>query len=50
MRKGGVPAYREFTYDSAHEWNLIILCTIITKDITVVYKVHIPIHLFPLLK
>ena len=38
----------EATQDSAHAWILLMLCTIITLDMTVVHvhKVHIPIYLF----
>ena len=47
---GGGTAYEEFTQGSAHARNLIILCTRIAYDMTVVHKVNVPLYLFPLLK
>ena len=47
--KGALSWYGNLTWESAHAWNLIILCLLIDLGITVIFMVHLSFYAIPLL-
>ena len=47
--KGALSWYGKLTWESAHAWNLIILCLLIDLVITVIFMVHLSFYAIPLL-
>ena len=47
--KGALSWYGKLTWESAHAWNLIILCLLIDSGMTVTFKVHLSFYAIPLL-
>ena len=48
-RKGALTWYGKLTRESAHAWNLIILCYLIVWGMTFIFMVHLSFHAIPLL-
>ena len=49
LLKGALSWYGKLTWESAHAWNLIILCLLIDLSITVIFMVHLSFYAIPLL-
>ena len=49
MLKGALTLYGKSTWESAHAWNLIILCLIIVCGMTFMFMVHLSFYAIPLL-
>ena len=47
--KGALSWYGKLTWESAHAWNLIILCLLFDLVITVIFMVHLSFYAIPLL-
>ena len=47
--KGALSWYGKLTLESAHAWNLIILCLLIDLVMTVIFMVHLSFYAIPLL-
>ena len=47
--KGALSWYGKLAWESAHAWNLIILCLLIYLGITVIFMVHLSFYAIPLL-
>ena len=47
--KGALAWYGKLTLESAHTWNLIILCLLIVWGMTFIFMVHLSFYAFPLL-
>ena len=46
--KGPVSWYGKLTWESAHAWNLIILCTFVAFGMTPIIMVHLIFYVIPL--
>ena len=46
---GALTWYRKLTWESAHAWNLIVLCLFIVLGITFIFMLHLSYYAFPLL-
>ena len=40
-RKGSLTWYGKITWESAHAWDLIVLCLLIVWSMTFIFKVHV---------
>ena len=49
MIKGALSWYGKLTWESAHAWNLIILCLLIVWGMTFIFMVHLSFYAIPLL-
>ena len=49
MFKGALTGYGKLTWESAHAWNLIILCYLTIWDMTFIFMVHLSFFAIPLL-
>ena len=47
--KGALAWYGKLTWESAHAWNLIILCYLIVCGMTFIFMVHLSFYAIPLL-
>ena len=47
--KGALSWYGKLTWESAHAWNLIILCLLIVWGMTFIFMVHLSFYTIPLL-
>ena len=47
--KGALTWYGELTWESAHDWNLIIICYSIVRGMAFIFMVHLSLHEIPLL-
>ena len=47
--KGALAWYGKLTWESPHAWNLIILCYLVSWDITLVFMVCLSFYAIPLL-
>ena len=47
--KGALAWYGKLTWESAHAWNLIILCLVIVWGMTFIFTVHLSFYAIPLL-
>ena len=47
--KGALSWYGKLTCESAHTWNLIILCYLIVWSMTFIFMVHLSFYAIPLL-
>ena len=47
--KGALSWYGKLTWESAHAWNLIILCLLIVWAMTFIFMVHLSCYAIPLL-
>ena len=47
--KGALAWYGKLTWESAHAWNMIILCLLIVWDTTFIFMVHLSFYAIPLL-
>ena len=47
--KGALSWYGKLTWESAHTWNLIILCLLIVWGMTFIFMVHLSFYAIPLL-
>ena len=47
--KGALSWYGKLTWESAHAWNLIILCLLIVCGMTFIFMVHLTFYAIPLL-
>ena len=47
--KGALAWYGKLTWESAHAWNLIILCLVIVWGMTFIFMVHLSFYAIPLL-
>ena len=47
--KGALSWYGKLTWESAHAWNLIILCLLIVWGMTFIFRVHLSFYAIPLL-
>ena len=47
--KGALSWYGKLTWESAHAWNLIILCLLIVWGMTFMFMVHLSFYAIPLL-
>ena len=47
--KGALAWYGKLTLESAHAWNLIILCLLIVWGMTFIFMVHLSFYAIPLL-
>ena len=47
--KGALAWYGKLTWESAHAWNLIILCLVIVWGMTFIFMVHLSFNAIPLL-
>ena len=47
--KGALSWYGKLTWESAHAWNLIILCLLIVWGMTFTFMVHLTFYAIPLL-
>ena len=47
--KGALSWYGKLTLESAHAWNLIILCLLIVWGMTFIFMVHLSFYAIPLL-
>ena len=47
--KGALAWYGKLTWESAHAWNLIILCCVIVWGMTFIFMVHLSFYAIPLL-
>ena len=47
--KGALSWYGKLTWESAHAWNLIILCLLIDLGMTFIYMVHLSFYAISLL-
>ena len=47
--KGALSWYGKLTWESAHAWNLIILCLLVVWGMTFIFMVHLTIYAIPLL-
>ena len=47
--KGALSWYGKLTWESAHAWNLIILCLLIVLGMTFIFIVHLIFNAIPLL-
>ena len=48
-KKGALSWYGKLTWESAHAWNLIILCLLIVWGMTFIFMVHLSVYAIPLL-
>ena len=46
---GALSWYGKLTWESAHAWNLIILCLLIVWGMTFIFMVHLSFYAIPLL-
>ena len=49
LLKGALAWYGKLTWESAHAWNLIILCLLIVWGMTLIFMVHLSFYASPLL-
>ena len=49
LKKGALSWYGKLTWESAHAWNLIILCLLIVWGMTFIFMVHLSFYAIPLL-
>ena len=49
MEKRALISYGKFTWESAHAWNLIILCLLIVWGMTFIFMVHLSFYAIALL-
>ena len=49
ISKGALSWYGKLTWESAHAWNLIILCLLIVWGMTFIFMVHLSFYAIPLL-
>ena len=49
LYKGALSWYGKLTWESAHAWNLIILCLLIVWGMTFIFMVHLSFYAIPLL-
>ena len=49
VTKGALSWYGKLTWESAHAWNLIILCLLIVWGMTFIFMVHLSFYAIPLL-
>ena len=49
VTKGALSWYGKLTWESAHAWNLIILCLLIVCGMTFIFMVHLSFYAIPLL-
>ena len=49
ITKGALSWYGKLTWESAHAWNLIILCLLIVWGMTFIFMVHLSFYAIPLL-
>ena len=49
LKKGALSWYGKLTWESAHAWNLIILCLLIDLGMTFIFMVHLSFYAIPLL-
>ena len=49
FEKGALAWYGKLTWESAHAWNLIILCLLIVWGMTFIFMVHLSFYAIPLL-
>ena len=49
VSKGALSWYGKLTWESAHAWNLIILCLLIVWGMTFIFMVHLSFYAIPLL-
>ena len=47
--KGALTWYRKLTWESAHVWNLIILCLLIVLGMAFIFMVHLSFYAIPVL-
>ena len=47
--KGALTRYGKLSLESAHAWNVIILCLLIAWGMTFIYMVHLSFYAFPFL-
>ena len=47
--KGALSWYGKLTWESAHAWNLIILCLFIVWGMTFIFMVHLSFYAIPML-
>ena len=47
--KGALTWYGKLTWESAHAWNLIILCYLIVWGMTFIFMVYLSFYAIPLL-
>ena len=47
--KGALTWYGKLTWESAHAWNLIVLCYLIFLLMTFIFRVHLSFYGIPLL-
>ena len=47
--KGALSWYGKLTWESAHAWNVIILCLLIDLGMTAIFMVHLSFYAIPLL-
>ena len=47
--KGALSWYGKLTWESAHAWNLIIVCLLIVCGMTFIFMVHLSFYAIPLL-
>ena len=46
--KGPVSWYGKITWESAHAWNLLILCTFVALSMATIIMVHLIFYVIPL--
>ena len=49
ISEGALSWYGKLTWESAHAWNLIILCLLIVWGMTFIFMVHLSFYAIPLL-
>ena len=47
--KGALSWNGKLTWESAHAWNLILLCLLIVRGMTFIFMVHLSFYAIPLL-
>ena len=47
--KGALSRYGKLTWESAHAWNLVILCLLIVWGMTFIFMVHLSFYAIPLI-
>ena len=49
MKKGALTWFGKITWETAHVWNLILLCLLIARGMTFIFMVHLSFYAIPLL-
>ena len=49
LLKGALTRYGKLTWESAHAWNLMVLCLLIASGMPFIFMVHLSFYAIPLL-